>query len=84
MIIKILGSGCPNCKKLELNAREAVKQLGLGVDFVKVTDFKDIARYGIMRTPGSVFDEKVVSFGKVTDTATIVELLKGYINERRV
>jgi len=84
MIIRILGSGCPNCKKLELNAREAVKQLGLGVDFVKVTDFKDIARYGIMRTPGLVFDEKVVSFGKVTDTATIVELLKGYINERRV
>ena len=84
MIIKILGSGCPNCKKLELNAREAVKQLGLGVDFVKVTDFKDIAKYGIMRTPGLVFDEKVVSFGKVTDTATIVELLKSFINERRV
>jgi len=84
MIIKILGSGCPNCKKLEMNAREAVKQLGLGVDFVKVTDFKDIAKYGIMRTPGLVFDEKVVSFGKVTDTATIVELLKSFINERRV
>ena len=84
MIIKILGSGCPNCKKLEVNAREAVKQLGLGVDFVKVTDFKEIARYGIMRTPGLVFDEKVVSFGKVTDTATIVELLNTYINERRV
>lgn len=84
MNIKILGSGCPNCKKLEMNAREAVKQLGLGVDFVKVTDFKDIAKYGIMRTPGLVFDEKVVSFGKVTDTATIVELLKSFINERRV
>jgi small redox-active disulfide protein 2 len=84
MIIKILGSGCPNCKKLEVNAREAVKQLGLGVDFVKVTDFKDIASYGVMRTPGLVFDEKVVSFGKVTDTDTIVELLKTYINERRV
>lgn len=84
MIIKILGSGCPNCKKLEMNAREAVKQLGLGVDFVKVTDFKDIAKYGIMRTPGLVFDEKVVSFGKVTDTATIVELLKSFIYERRV
>ncbi|PKM64302.1 MAG: redox-active disulfide protein 2 [Firmicutes bacterium HGW-Firmicutes-20] len=84
MIIKILGSGCPNCKKLEINARDAVKQLGIGADFVKVTDFKEIANYGIMRTPGLVFDEKVVSFGKVTDTATIVELLKTYINDRRV
>ncbi|MDP2814204.1 MAG: thioredoxin family protein [Erysipelotrichaceae bacterium] len=84
MIIRILGPGCPNCKKLEVNARDAVKQLGLGVDFVKVTDFKEIASYGIMRTPGLVFDEKVVSFGKVTDTTTIVELLKTYINERRV
>lgn len=84
MIIKILGSGCLNCKKLEINAREAVKQLGLGVDFVKVTDFKDIASYGIMRTPGLVFDDKVVSYGKVTDTQTIVELLKAYMMERRI
>jgi small redox-active disulfide protein 2 len=84
MIIKILGSGCPNCKKLEINAREAVKQLGLGVDFVKVTDFKDIASYGVMRTPGLVFDDKVVSYGKVTDTQAIVELLKAYMMERRI
>ncbi len=84
MIIKILGSGCANCRKLEINAREAVKQLGLGADFVKVTDFKDIASYGIMRTPGLVFDDKVVSYGKVTDTQAIVELLKEYMMERRI
>ena len=46
MMIKILGSGCANCKKLEEHAREAAIQLGIEASFDKVQDFKDIASYG--------------------------------------
>lgn len=65
MIIKVLGSGCANCVKLEENAKVAVKELGLEAEFIKVKDLEGISSYGIMRTPGLVVDEKVVSFGKV-------------------
>lgn len=65
MEIKILGSGCKNCVNLADNAKEALKTLGVDAQITKVTDFKEIAKYGIMRTPGLVIDEKVVSFGKV-------------------
>lgn len=75
MIIKILGTGCSNCIRLEENARKAVKDLGLTAEFVKVTDMAGIASYGIMRTPGLVVDEKVVSFGKVLTSAEIKPLL---------
>ncbi len=75
MIIKILGSGCSNCIRLEANARKAAEELGVSAEFVKVTDMAGIASYGIMRTPGLVVDEKVVSFGKVLSSAEIMPLL---------
>lgn len=65
MIIKILGTGCANCKKLEELARRAVEELGIEAEVVKVTDFSDIVAYGIMSTPGLVVDEKVVLAGRV-------------------
>lgn len=75
MIIKILGSGCPNCQRLEANTKAALKDLGLEADVVKVTDYGAIAAYGIMRTPGLVFDEKVVSYGKVLNVEEVKALL---------
>lgn len=75
MIIKILGSGCPNCQRLEANTKAALKDLGLDADVVKVTDYAAIASYGIMRTPGLVFDEKVVSYGKVLNVEEVKALL---------
>lgn len=75
MNIKILGSGCPNCRKLEANAKIAVQELGLEATFEKVTDFKDITGYGVMSTPGLVVDEKVVSYGKVISPKDIMKLL---------
>lgn len=75
MIIKILGSGCSNCHRLEANAKEAVKALGLEAKFVKVTDIMAISAYNIMRTPGLVVDEKVVSYGRVPSPQEIKSLL---------
>ena len=76
MKIKILGSGCKNCVTLAKNAEEALKDLGKEAEIIKVTDFKDIASYGIMSTPGLVIDEEVVSYGKVLKPAAIKEILE--------
>ncbi|MDK2780857.1 MAG: hypothetical protein PWP61_1154 [Trichococcus sp.] len=76
MEIKILGTGCKNCINLTKNTEEALQELGMEATITKVTDMKDIAKYGIMRTPGLVIDEKVVSYGKVASVKEIEELLK--------
>lgn len=75
MIIKILGSGCNNCQRLEANTRAALTGLGMQATIEKVTDFADIASYGVMKTPGLVVDETVLVSGRVPDTAEITELL---------
>lgn len=76
MIIKILGSGCNNCVRLEANTKIALKNLGKEAEFIKVIDFKEIAKYGVMRTPAIVVDEKVLSYGKVLTPEEIERLLK--------
>jgi small redox-active disulfide protein 2 len=76
MIIKILGGGCANCDKLEQNAREAVKQLGLEAEFEKVKDPKQYSLYGIMKTPGLVIDEKMVSYGRVASVEDIIKIIE--------
>lgn len=65
MIIKILGTGCSNCKKLEENTKKAVEELGIEATIEKVTDIKDIMKYGVMKTPALVVDEKVKIMGRV-------------------
>lgn len=65
MIIKVLGSGCKKCVTLAENASAAAKAAGIDAEVVKVTDFAEMARYGIMSTPALVIDEKLVSTGKV-------------------
>lgn len=79
MEIKILGTGCSNCKKLESNAKEAVKQTGVEAQITKVEDIKDIMKYGVMRTPAIVINEKVKMFGKVCT----VDEIKKYIDEEK-
>lgn len=79
MEIKILGTGCSNCKKLEANAREAVNKLQVEAKITKVEDIKDIMKYGVMRTPAIVINEKVKMFGKVSSVDEIVK----YINDEK-
>lgn len=77
MIVKILGTGCKNCKNLEANAKEAIKELGLDATVEKVEDMKDIMAYGVMRTPALVVDEKVKVMGRVSKVEEIKEILQG-------
>jgi len=76
MIIKILGSGCKNCTTLTENTKEALAELNMKADIEKITDFVQIAAYGVMTTPALVIDEKVVSAGKVLKTKEIVKLIE--------
>jgi len=76
MIIKILGTGCPKCKTLETNARNAVVSSGIDASVEKVTDLKEIMNYGVMMTPALVIDETVKSAGKVLTSDEIIKFLK--------
>jgi small redox-active disulfide protein 2 len=75
MLIKVLGPGCANCKRLEERTREAVADLGIDAEIEKVTDYADIAGYGVMKTPGLVVDERLVVSGRVPTSREIAELL---------
>ena len=75
MRIKVLGPGCANCKRLEERTREAVASLGLDAEIEKVTDYADIAGYGVMKTPGLVVDERLVVSGRAPTTREIAALL---------
>ena len=75
MEIKILGTGCNKCEKMEANTRTAIKELGMEASIVKVEDLVQIMRYGVMSTPGFVIDDKVKSVGKVLTVAQIKKLL---------
>ncbi|EGK70079.1 Redox-active disulfide protein 2 [Methyloversatilis universalis FAM5] len=71
LTVKILGSGCANCRKLEAVAREAADKAGIEAEFVKVTDMKDILAYEVMASPSLVVNEKVVSSGRIPSLAEI-------------
>ena len=71
MKIEILGSGCPNCKRLEENAKKALEESGKKANLVKVTDINEIVDYGVMSTPAIVIDGEVKSYGQV---ATVEEI----------
>ena len=76
MQIKILGPGCcRNCVNLEKATRAALDELGLAADVMKVTNYADIAAYGIMSTPGLVVNETVLVSGRVPKTAEIKKIL---------
>ncbi len=78
MEIKVLGPGCANCRKMEELAKQAVKELGIAAEVVKITDIGDIARHGILSTPGLIVNGKVKHTGKpLPSLDKVKELIKG-------
>jgi small redox-active disulfide protein 2 len=74
--IKILGSGCANCKRLEAVTRKVVDDLHLEAEFEKVTNINEIMKYPILSTPGLVINEKVVSAGRIPAEEEIADWLR--------
>lgn len=74
--VKVLGSGCAKCNALEQATREALAELGMETAIDHVTDFAQIAAYGVMTTPALVVDGKVVSYGKVLKKDEAKDLIR--------
>lgn len=74
--IKVLGSGCAKCNQLEAATKAALEKLGMDATIDHVTDFSQIAAYGVMTTPALVVNGKVVSYGKVLKTEEVVKILQ--------
>lgn len=75
MEIKVLGTGCPNCKTLEKATRNAVAEMNIDASILKVEDIMKIMEYGVMRTPALVVNEKVLMSGRVPSVKEIKDLL---------
>jgi small redox-active disulfide protein 2 len=76
MEVKILGTGCPKCKRLEQLAREAAMEAGIEATFTKVMAVKEIMAYPIVHTPGLVIDEQVKSSGRLPQKEEVIAWLQ--------
>jgi small redox-active disulfide protein 2 len=75
LTIKVLGSGCANCKRVEQIANKVVAEMSLEAEVIKVTDYADIMAYNILSTPGLVVNEKVVCSGRIPTPAEVTTWL---------
>ncbi len=75
MNIKVLGTGCANCKNLEKATIHALSELEIEANVEKVEDIQKIMSYGVMRTPALVIDEKVVMYGRVPGISELKEII---------
>lgn len=78
--VKVLGSGCAKCNALEEAVRGALAELGMDTAIDHVTDFAQIAAYGVMTTPALVVDGNVVAYGKVLkkdEAKALLEKVRG-------
>jgi len=76
MKIQILGVGCPKCKQLTANVEQAIKELGVAAEVEKVTDIKEIMKFGVMLTPGLAVDGEVKSSGKILSVGEIKKMIE--------
>lgn len=75
LTIKVLGSGCANCKRVEQIVRKIVEEMSLDAEVVKVTEYPEIMKYNVLSTPGLVVNEKVVSTGRIPTPAEVTTWL---------
>ena len=73
--IKILGSGCANCKRLEQIAHKVISEMDIEAEVIKVTEYPEIMAYNVLSTPGLVVNEKVVSSGRIPTPAEVTTWL---------
>ena len=73
--VKVLGSGCANCKRVEQIARKEVEKLGIEATIEKVTDYGQIMGYGVMSTPGLVIDGQVMATGRIPSNQEVANWL---------
>jgi small redox-active disulfide protein 2 len=78
MIIKVLGTGCSNCKNLEKVTQNAITEMGINAQIEKVEDIQKIMAYGVMRTPALVIDEKVALYGRVPSVKELKDIIIKY------
>lgn len=81
--IKVLGSGCANCKRLEALVHEVIGEMNAPAQVEKVTDFKEIAAYGILATPGLVVEGVVKSAGRIPKKAEVASWVATALAEAR-
>jgi len=81
LTIKVLGTGCPNCKKVEAIARQAADMMGMQAEIIKVTDYSQIMEYAILSTPGLVINEKVVCSGRIPTPAEVTTWVANSLEE---
>jgi small redox-active disulfide protein 2 len=75
LTIKVLGSGCANCKRVEQIVHKVVEEMTLQAEIIKVTEYPEIMKYNIMSTPGLVINEKIVSTGRIPTPAEVTSWL---------
>jgi len=75
LAIKVLGSGCANCKRVEQIVRRLISEMDLQAEIIKVTDYKDILAYNVLSTPGLVINEKLVCAGRIPTPAEVTTWL---------
>ena len=78
-IIKVYGSGCANCKKLEAMCNEVIKENNIDAAIEKVTDIQEIMRTGILSTPGLEINGKMISSGKLPTKSTLANWIQNNI-----
>jgi small redox-active disulfide protein 2 len=78
--IKVLGSGCANCKRVEQITRKVIDQLGVEAEIEKITDPSKFADYGVLSTPGLVINEKTVSAGRIPSFADVTSLISSALD----
>lgn len=75
LVIKVLGPGCENCKKVDAVAHQAVANFGMEAQFEKITSYDEIEKYPILSTPGLVINEKLVCAGRIPTVAEVTTWL---------